>query len=108
VDLIADFFRYLFKCTEAYIVSTHANGRDLWNSVCEDIDFVLSHPNGWEGFQQTQMRRAAVVAGLVPGTSAGHGRINFITEGEASLHFAIRNGLPEAVMEVRTDTVSLK
>ncbi|KAH6910162.1 hypothetical protein BKA70DRAFT_1272313 [Coprinopsis sp. MPI-PUGE-AT-0042] len=99
VDLIADFFAYLFKCTEAYIVSTHANGRDLWNSVCEDIDFVLSHPNGWEGYQQTQMRRAAVVAGLVPGTRAGHGRINFITEGEASLHFAIRNGLPESVME---------
>ncbi len=30
-------------------------------------DYVLSHPNGWEGTQQSQMRSAAILAGLIPG-----------------------------------------
>lgn len=66
----------------------------------DSIDFVLSHPNGWEGFQQGILRKAAVAAGLVPDNQKGHSRISFVTEGEASLHFAIRNGLPEQALEV--------
>jgi hypothetical protein len=62
---------------------------------------VLSHPNGWEGKEQSQMRKAAVKAGLVPDTQAGHARISFVTEGEASLHFAIENGVLTQTMEVR-------
>jgi len=58
---------------------------------------VLSHPNGWEGAQQWQMRQAAILAGLIPDTTAGHSRLSFVTEGEASLHFAIHNGLPIGV-----------
>jgi hypothetical protein len=68
--------------------------------VEKDIDFVISHPNGWEGYQQTQMREAVVKAGFVPDTREGHARVNFVTEGEASLHFSIRNGLPTGAMEV--------
>ena len=64
------------------------------------IDFVLSHPNGWEGTQQSEMRRAAVLAGLVPDNPNGHSRLSFVTEGEASLHFSIQNGLPAGAMKV--------
>lgn len=39
------------------------------------------------------MRRAAVLAGLIPDTPDGHSRVSFVTEGEASLHFAIENGI---------------
>ncbi|EAU91818.1 hypothetical protein CC1G_04585 [Coprinopsis cinerea okayama7 len=99
VTLFADFLRYLFQCTETYIKETHANGTELWDSLKDDIDFVLSHPNGWEGYQQSQVRRAAVAAGFIPDNKYGHDRIWFVTEGEASLHFAIQNGLPQGVME---------
>ena len=75
-------------------------GRDLWESVKNDIDYVLSHPNGWEGFQQTQMREAIVKAGLIPDTTKGHSRVSFVTEGEASLHFSIENGLPPKALKV--------
>jgi hypothetical protein len=57
------------------------------------IDFVLSHPNGWEGKEQAKMRRAAVLAGLIDDTKQGHERVSFVTEGEASLHYAIENGV---------------
>ncbi|TEB26535.1 hypothetical protein FA13DRAFT_1888794 [Coprinellus micaceus] len=78
VQVLADFLVYLYK---------------------KDIDFVISHPNGWEGYQQTQMREAVVKAGFVPDTREGHARVSFVTEGEASLHFSIRNGLPTGAME---------
>ena len=46
------------------------------------------------------MRRAAVLAGLVPDNESGHSRISFVTEGEASLHFSVENGLPAGAMKV--------
>ena len=100
VEVFADFLRYLLECAASYIQNTHANGPDLWNSVKSDIDYVLSHPNGWEGTQQSEMRRAAVLAGLVTDDGIGHSRLSFVTEGEASLHFAVQNGLPPGAMKV--------
>jgi len=45
------------------------------------------------------MRRAAVLAGLVPDNANGHSRLSFVTEGEASLHFSVQNGLPDGAMK---------
>ena len=92
VEVFADFLEYLFKCASAYLEQSYGTG--WWASVQYQIEFVLSHPNGWGGSQQAEMRRAAILAGLVPDTTAGHARLSFVTEGEASLHFAIHNGLP--------------
>ena len=72
----------------------------LWASVEDEIQFILAHPNGWEGFQQTQIREACVTAGLIQDTAAGRSRIVFVTEGEASLHFAIKHGLPDQATKV--------
>ena len=100
MEVYADFLRYLLKCASSYIQDSIANGADLWATVHDQIDFVLSHPNGWEGTQQSEMRRAAVLAELIPDTTAGHARLSFVTEGEASLHFSIQNGLPTGAMKV--------
>ncbi|KAI9060676.1 hypothetical protein FKP32DRAFT_1577821 [Trametes sanguinea] len=93
VDVFGDFLSYLFRCTRSFIIDTHANGPALWRAVENDIQFVLSHPNGWEGAQQSKMRRAAVYGGLIPDTDEGKARIRFVTEGEASLHACVLNGL---------------
>lgn len=100
VDVFADFLAYLFRCTRSFIVDTHANGPALWHAVEPNIEFVLSHPNGWEGAQQTKMRRAAVYGGLIPDTDEGKARIRFVTEGEASLHACVLNGLAADVLQV--------
>ncbi|KDR71227.1 hypothetical protein GALMADRAFT_1345706, partial [Galerina marginata CBS 339.88] len=99
IHVFADFLKYLFQCASSYIQVAHANGENLWKDLAGDIDFVLSHPNGWEGTEQDQMRQAALLARLVPDTAAGHSRLSFVTEGEASLHFSVRNGLPDGVMD---------
>ncbi|KAF8885943.1 hypothetical protein BD779DRAFT_1441940 [Infundibulicybe gibba] len=92
VEVMGDYMRYLHHCAKIYIQDTHPGGIALWESLANNANFVLSHPNGWEGAQQVQMRRAAILGGLVSNEDAG-ARIRFVTEGEASLHFCVRNGL---------------
>ena len=36
---------------------------------------------------------------LISNTTSGHACLSFMTEGEASLYFAVQNGLPVDVME---------
>ena len=100
VDIFADFLRYLHQCTRNFIEETHPNGANLWSSLEDHIDFVLSHPNGWEGAQQSRMRTAAVQAGLISDDENGHSRLSFVTEGEASLHFCLQSGLTNDAIKV--------
>ncbi|KAJ4471454.1 hypothetical protein J3R30DRAFT_1080306 [Lentinula aciculospora] len=92
VTVFSDFLRYLFECTKLYI-QRDTLGSHHWDSVQHNIDFILAHPNGWEVAQQAQMRRAAIVAGLVS-EGESQERVNFVTEGEASLHFCINRNIP--------------
>ena len=87
VDVFADFMGYLFDSTKALFKASEPNGELRWNSISESIELVLTHPNGWGGPQQARLRTAAVKAGIVSGTPAGHSRVHFVTEGEASFSF---------------------
>ncbi|KAG6901750.1 hypothetical protein C0995_008315 [Termitomyces sp. Mi166 len=92
VEIFADFLSYLNISVMDYIRETHYNGAALV-SLEYEREFVLTHPNGWEGAQQSQLRKAAVMGGLIPDTDDAKSRIHFVTEGEAGLHFCIRRGL---------------
>lgn len=46
------------------------------------------------------MRKAAVMAGLIPDTEDGHSQLSFVTEGEASLHCCIQGGLTNEAIKV--------
>ena len=87
IDVYADFMRYLFDSTKALFKSSEPNGELRWASISNSIELVLTHPNGWGGPQQTKLRTAAVEAGIVPDTPAGHSNVHFVTEGEASFSF---------------------
>ena len=91
---------YLFSCAEKYFKDSHAFGESVWDTVKEDVVFILSHPNGWGGVEQVTMRRAAVKAGLIPDTWEGHDRIHFVTEGEASFNFCVNNGISGDAIKV--------
>ncbi|KAK0448967.1 uncharacterized protein EV420DRAFT_836050 [Desarmillaria tabescens] len=99
VAVFADFYAYLFECTKTFILDTHQNAASIWKSVEENIEFVLSHPNGWEGPQQSKMREAAIDAGLIPDDDGGHSRVHFVTEGETSLHFCVNQGLESYIQD---------
>ena len=82
IDVYADFMGYLFESTKVLFKSSEPNGGLMWNSISDNIELVLSHPNGWGGLQQTLLRSAAVKARIVPDTNthAGHSRVHFVTE----------------------------
>ncbi|KAI0734053.1 hypothetical protein C8Q72DRAFT_771544 [Fomitopsis betulina] len=56
VQIFADYLAYIFGCAKAYISDTHSVGRQILESG-SGVEFVLSHPNGWGGLQQSKMRR---------------------------------------------------
>ena len=89
IDVFGDLLGYLYESTKKYI--QERQGNTIFESVGANIDFVLSHPNGWEGKQQSEMRCAAIIAGLVNDMSGALKRISFVTEGEAGLHFCLKN-----------------
>ncbi|KAF8431023.1 hypothetical protein L210DRAFT_3561370 [Boletus edulis BED1] len=92
VDILTDFIKYLFECARTHIQEHHI-GLD-WTSTKNSIEFIFSHPNGWEGAQQQKYREAIEGAGLIPRTREGRSQVHMVTEGEASLHYCI-SGLPE-------------
>ncbi|KAI9060751.1 hypothetical protein FKP32DRAFT_1595071 [Trametes sanguinea] len=100
VDVCADFLAYLYRCAQDFILEAHSNGNGLWKSVQGRAEFVLSHPNGWGGLQQGLLRDAALAAQLVSDDAVGRGRIHFVTEGEASLHFCLENGITDEVLQI--------
>ncbi|KAG1903416.1 uncharacterized protein F5891DRAFT_1019283 [Suillus fuscotomentosus] len=87
VEVLADFMRYLFQCARNYIQESHL---DFWRSIKNSIEFVFTHPNGWEGQQQQQIRRAIELAGLIS-SKEEQSHVHLLTEGEASLHFCVTN-----------------
>ncbi|KAH9910870.1 uncharacterized protein B0H18DRAFT_1065862 [Fomitopsis serialis] len=97
LEILADYLAYVSQCAKDFISQSNPIGRQILNSNTP-IDFVLTHPNGWTGPQQNNMRRAAVLANLVPDTSEGAARVQFVTEGEASLQFCIATGLGDDVI----------
>ena len=99
IDVFSDFLRYLHQCARTFIEDTYVIG-ELWPAFEDRIEFVLTHPNGWEGAQQSMMRTAAVQAGLIPDDEDGHSRLSFVTEGEASLHFCVQRGLTNEAIKV--------
>ncbi|KAI0725426.1 hypothetical protein C8Q72DRAFT_954800 [Fomitopsis betulina] len=98
VEILSDYLGYVFKCAKAFISETNPIGRQILSSSTP-IDFVLSHPNGWLGPQQNSMRRTANLADLIPDSDEGASRLQFVTEGEASLQFCVATGLGEDVIQ---------
>ena len=93
IDIFADLMRYLFDSTKTLFKSSEPNGEIRWGSISGSIELVLTHPNGWGGPQQTKLRDAAVKAGIVSDTPAGHASVHFVTEGEASFSFCATHTL---------------
>ncbi|KAN0094933.1 hypothetical protein V8E55_003220 [Tylopilus felleus] len=101
IDVLSDFIKYLFRCVKIYIKEHHL--AFPWSSVEGSIEFIFTHPNGWEGVPQRLYRQAIELAGLVPSTPEGRSRVHMLTEGEASLHFCVANLLNADIMATDLD-----
>jgi len=84
-----DLMKYLFKGTRAFFQESTPNGAQIWKRLEDHIVIVLCTPNGWDVSQQGFLRNAAVKAGLVKEAEA-NSLVEFVTEGEASVHYALK------------------
>ena len=107
VDVFSDFMRYLFDSAKALFISSDQNGKHRWNSVSDNIELILTHPNGWGGPEQKQLRDAAARADIIPDTKEGHARVHFVTEGEASFNFCVSHTRAGENLRVRRHRIIL-
>lgn len=98
--VMGDILRYLYEETASYVKLRQAGDEELWDSVKDRAIFVLGYPNGWKGGPQQRYRNSAVLGGLIPDTIAGHRRIKFVTEGEASALTCLSGGLGPPSLQV--------
>ena len=93
VEVFGDYFTHLVSCVELFIQEEHPElSEEDIASVFKSATYVIAHPNGWEGTQQSKLRNAAIYAKMVPDTPEGRSRIVFVSEGEASLHYCVKGG----------------
>jgi hypothetical protein len=86
----ADLMHYLMEHTQQFFEKTIVEGRDIWRRLRDTITILLATPNGWDIREQATLRRAAIKASLVTEENAGQ-FLQFVTESEASVHYALAN-----------------
>ena len=98
-DVFADFIRYLYDSTKAFIRESGPMGEELWEKVKSNIDLILSHPNGWEGREQEFLRKALVQASVFT-QEESLSRVSFLNEGEATFNYCMINAESGESLEV--------
>ncbi|KAG8819814.1 hypothetical protein FRC18_011910 [Serendipita sp. 400] len=89
LEIYASFIGYMYETTQRFFAENTPNGAQIWNRLASKIVIVLCTPNGWDMAQQAFLRNATVKAGVVRSPEDAELRIEFITEGEASVHYAL-------------------
>jgi hypothetical protein len=84
----SDFIRYLYDHTRKFFIDSTPNGDNIWTRLQTKVIIIFCHPNGWDVSQQSFLSRSAVEAGIMQDGDV-NARIEFVTEGEASVHYAV-------------------
>jgi hypothetical protein len=87
----ADLMEYLMKNTQRFFERTTPNGAEIWARLRDTMVIVLATPNIWDIREQATLRMAAIMASLVTEQNAGQ-LLQFVTESEASVHYALAQG----------------
>ncbi|KAG8814269.1 hypothetical protein FRC17_001232 [Serendipita sp. 399] len=112
--VFSDFMRYLFDGFRSFFEENTPNGLDTWNRLFSSIVIVLTIPNGWDTRQQGFLKQAAQLAEIAQSEDDAELRIEFVSEGEASVHYVLerinhrpwlREGIMFAVMDAGGSTV---
>jgi hypothetical protein len=98
-----DFLKYIYNHTHHFFVENTPAGGRIWDRLhCTGaITFVLAMPNGWEADQQIFLRDVAISAEFIKKAEAEE-RLKFVTEGEASVHYALAHTQSRSWLRVGT------
>ncbi|KAH7104330.1 hypothetical protein BKA62DRAFT_748745 [Auriculariales sp. MPI-PUGE-AT-0066] len=87
-QVYSHFMRYIYGHSTTFFKGHCIDGPTIWDRLKDRVEIVLAIPNGWDLVQQSFLREAIVLAGVLP---AGHDskRLRFVSEAEASVHFGL-------------------
>ncbi|KAG8927204.1 hypothetical protein FRC02_008401 [Tulasnella sp. 418] len=105
IDIVADFFRYMARLALKHFRETMDAEGKIWKEVKDGVIYIFSHPNGWNTFQYSVLREAAILAKLVPDFDEGNNRIIFVSEAEAGLHWCVQRRLGIRNLEVNSNYI---
>src|SRR5260370_4541007 len=83
-------FRWLVGHTKHFCRTHTIGGEQIWRRLGPQATIVLAIPNGWEIEQQYVLRKAMQMSGILP-ENFDEDRLEFVTEGEASVHYALHH-----------------
>lgn len=98
-QVYADLLGYVISHTREFFMARTSNGRTIWNDLINSSSIILTHPNAWGLKEQIVLRRAAMRADLV--LNCDSDRIEFVSEGEASVHYCLHYGNLAQTLQVR-------
>ncbi len=107
----------MFEHIRSHIGKNYASGFEIWNELFPTMDVIFTIPNGWELKQQTDIRFAAIEAGLMGLASEravddeaeeeplklmieASKRISFVSEAEAAMVHAVDSGHVDSWIKV--------
>jgi len=79
-----DFIRFLYEAARDCLLLTAFDGSEVWHRLKDSIVLVVAIPNAWEFDVQSIIRDAVRAANI------GHSEIQFVTEAEAAVHYALQ------------------
>jgi hypothetical protein len=108
-QIYRDFIRYLYDRTHNFFTSTTPNGHAIWTRLHQQsqqsqpnsLVLIFSTPNGWDLSQQTFLRDATIAAQIFTPSQAKE-RVEFVTEGEASVHYVLAHSTHKAWLKKDT------
>ncbi|KAG8797751.1 hypothetical protein FRC17_007656, partial [Serendipita sp. 399] len=89
--VFSDLIRYIFEKFQAFFELNTPNGSAVWSRLSSSIAIILPHPSVWDTQQQSFLKQAAQLAGIVQSEDDARLRIEFVTEDEASIHYSLRS-----------------
>ncbi|PVF93794.1 hypothetical protein CPB86DRAFT_741882 [Serendipita vermifera] len=84
----SDFIQYLYNHTRSFFIESMPNGDSIWMRLQSKFVVIFCHPNGWDVSQQAFLSQSIIQAGVIPEDNVDT-RIEFVTEGDASVHYAV-------------------
>lgn len=80
--------KYLWDHAQDFFKNNTVDGERIWARLGGSCYIVLATPNGWDTTQQGFLKQAVIDAGIVDKDQT-EDRLLFVTEGEASVHYAL-------------------
>jgi hypothetical protein len=87
-QVYTDFIKYIMKNVQLSFEQGIPNGAIIWRRLRDTLVLVLTTPNGWDLAQQGVLRYAVTHSGVIKAEKM-HELLEFVTEGEASVHYAL-------------------